>query len=898
MKTLILLLLPITAFAQGLRGTYFQGRGTCPSLPAELKVARLDPAIDFFSNGTMGSNFNTADAGVPVNNFTARWSGTYEALTAGTHSFELEHNDEVMLTIDGTVVLTRPGNRPASTIPVDVVLTAGDHIFELCYAHSTGGARIRLRHMPPGATAYAAIPPAQLFFDPPFRADAGSLDFDTMTPLTYVTNQLQASHGIVFSQMVGTNGFYYSRPRVVAAAPSSSVTAPNVLRNDSWDAVEGQPNSSNTPLRFSFTRAQSHVALAAGTQEESFPSPPAVLRAYNAAGQIIAADRVSQVATSITSRLHLLRGAADITAVTVDFGSVQRDERIDGLKFEAFALAPVVTDVTPPAIEFISPVNGSSVEMAAGFSVVVRVREAQSGIGNVELSTGTSTQVMGYDGTPEEGCMAPTCSRYRTSVTLPNGTHTLTVRASDGAGQIGTASATVGFTGVTQVLVVDEAGLPLSGAEVWVNDQLHPVMTPASGMISIFPPVAVGTQIVARQVTHEHNTYRGNHAQGGGDNWNFRVYRTSVAIGDDGTPGAFRVINSGVVQRLVLRNSNTLVGAHITASMNWHAGVQANNVRDRFLVMSDFLYNATDGQFFIERVDLADQGRDWGNVDMRIYANNSLRANVNWPLGGFLGNNLFSTSYMNLSYYDSGYTYAHEFGHYGLDLNDEYSDDDANTRCSALAEGGDPTFGLGRQRASCMMWDQGGAGKLCSSHAHNPHVRGTRQGDQSCWDHVVSRYAGIGGASFKTPTTRGAVPGNAGVAGPVVAQSGGPLVSMVPVVSSWRPKVVLDLTGGTLCPDFITRLTNPDGTPAVMVPVFVQLSTGGVVPQGLTDAEGKIRVIGAHPVDTVIANGIAASAFTDMRNMPLHSSRMRIGTPGCPPRAEDLQLATPVIARP
>jgi hypothetical protein len=76
MKTLVLLLLPLTAFAQGLRGAYFQGRSTCPSLPADIKVARLDPAIDFFANGTMGSNFNTVDAGVPVNNFTARWSGT------------------------------------------------------------------------------------------------------------------------------------------------------------------------------------------------------------------------------------------------------------------------------------------------------------------------------------------------------------------------------------------------------------------------------------------------------------------------------------------------------------------------------------------------------------------------------------------------------------------------------------------------------------------------------------------------------------------------------------------------------------------------------------------------------------------------------------------------------
>ncbi|MFZ5443861.1 MAG: PA14 domain-containing protein [Myxococcota bacterium] len=906
MKRLALIIfLPLVAQAQGLYGTYFAGRGSCPSLPADLKLARLDPAIDFTASGTTNT-YNTASAGVPVTNFTARWSGTYEALSAGTHRFELEHNDEVMLTIDGTVVLSRPGVRATSAVPVDVVLTAGPHVFELCYVHTTGPSRIRVRHLPPGASAYAAIPPAQLSAEPTFKPAATSMNFDSLAQGTYLTTQLETSHGLRFSQVLGPAGFYYSKPRVVAAAPATTGSTPNVLRNESWDALEAMEISGNSPLRMAFVRAQSHLALEAGVQEQLFPTnPAAVLRGYDASGNIVAADRVAAVATSITSRLHLLRGAADLASVTVDFGDSYRDERLDGLRYEAFALAPIVSDSTPPAIEFISPTEGQMVTGAGGLSVTVRVREATSGLSSVHLETDGSTQLLAYDGTSDPACTPPTCQRYTGSLLLANGSHTLTVRAVDGAGNTGSASVRFGFTGVTVVRVVDEAARAVEGAEVYVDGRLHPLRTPASGELEFYPPLAVGTQLVARRLVHEHNTYRGNHAQGSSDNWNFRVYQTSVGIGNDGAPNVFRVSAPAARQELTVRASNGLVGAHLTASMNWHAGAQVEAVRERFRIMSDFLYNATDGQYFIERVDLFDSGRDWGNVDMRIFASNSLRAFVNWPIGGFLGWNLFGTAYMHLNVDDSGWTYAHEFGHYGLDLRDEYADGDANVRCTFRA--GDPMdasrFSVDRSHTSCMMWNQGAAGKLCSNHGDNPHVRGTRQGDQSCWDHVVERYNGVGGLSLVTPTGRGAIPGNTGVAGPNVPWGGGVRATLQPPVPSWRPNVVTDLRSGELCPEFITRFTNADGSPAVMVPVYLHLASGGAIRQGLTDGDGNIRIFGAHRGDTLVTNGrpeAGADFVTDVGRMDgvTASKPVTTRTGTCPAPAAARPAPTPAVFRP
>jgi hypothetical protein len=120
---------------------------------------------------------------------------------------------------------------------------------------------------------------------------------------------------------------------------------------------------------------------------------------------------------------------------------------------------------------------------------------------------------------------------------------------------------------------------------------------------------------------------------------------------------------------------------------------------------------------------------------------------------------------------------------------------------------------------------------------------------------------------------------------------------MVPAVSSWRPQVVENLAGGSLCPDFIAHFNQADGTPAAMVPVFLQLATGGVVPQGLTDLAGNIRVIGGHTWDSVGSSSSTDAILADLHGRSVRTSSTRVGAP-CPPSAAALPLATPVIARP
>lgn len=840
----LLFLLPATAFAQGFGGDYYQG-GSCAALPTTLVISRIDPSIDF-----QPSNWAWPGGGSP-GAMVGRWSGVYTAPQNGDYVFQLIHDNSASLWVDGTLEVT--GNRGDLMFVHSgtVTLTAGPHVLEVCYANTTGLAQgLQLNYRSPDAVELTPLPSSMVRPDVVPSPSSGFINFDDLDTEMVLGTQLRAQ-GVTFDVTpVDTSGFYRSRPHVEVPV-NGTASAPKLLRNGSWDALEGQEWSNGIPLTIRFTRPMSYVSFSVGTDQRPLdPRPRGVLSAYDSTGSLVASNLLPQVTNTTTAQMRVLRGAADIAFVTLDFGDDIHDERIDSLHFEAFHAATILPDLTAPAIEFVGLVDGQDLLTSNVAPITIRVRENTGSVTTASVRANGVTFPLQPEASTASGCVAPRCTQFTGSVRLANGRQTLTAFATDASSNTGMASLSVNFSSRTLILVTDQAGAAVADAEVWINRRLHPARTDTNGRLTLFPPLATGTRLVARKRVHEQNTYRANHGAGSTQNWNYRVYKTSVKINNDGSQRIHSIADPSQPQRLQVLSDNVLIGAHLTVSLGFDAStVHYNLVKGKIDQMSDTLYNATDGQLFIEQVELMDHARDWDWVDLQVFASNSLRAFVSWPLGNFLGENLFARSRMHLPWTESGLTFAHEFGHYGIELFDEYEDAHPDTHCTRRAvrpveDAG--VFAGGQAGSSCMMDDQGRSQKLCSGHAVNPHVTGTPQGDEPCFSRFARRFA-QSGLTLKTPDSRGAIPA----------------VAILRPVDDWLPRYTI--TGNSdearLCPQPVTvRL------PVGGVPVYLS-SPRGFTRQGLTDATGDIKLIGAHEGDTIHANFSPERGWDDQTHL-------------------------------
>jgi hypothetical protein len=342
----------------------------------------------------------------------------------------------------------------------------------------------------------------------------------------------------------------------------------------------------------------------------------------------------------------------------------------------------------------------------------------------------------------------------------------------------------------SRVHVTNELGANLVGAEVFVNGVRRGV-TDASGILSI-SQLTTGYEIVARKLVKENPSFRLHHAEGSTQDWNYRVYNTSMKVNDDGTTSPFVVTNPLVQQELRLeRGGNTLIGVHLLVTTEWDATLgELLSIRDEKLIpASQYLYNVTDGQFFIEQVELVDNAESWFDADVLVFANLSMRENAIGAVRGFL-NPCLCTG-MRVKRMTGFKVYVHEFGHYGFGLQDEYSYlDDGHARCTAkVTDSSIADFGSNQPRASCMMADRDLANKLCSHRPENPHLGWTLQGGMSCWTQLAMTYADADARarwSIRTPDTRGAIVG-----------------TLPDLLSGWSPRVTIrNNTRANLCEPF------------------------------------------------------------------------------------------------
>lgn len=410
----------------------------------------------------------------------------------------------------------------------------------------------------------------------------------------------------------------------------------------------------------------------------------------------------------------------------------------------------------------------------------------------------------------------------------------------------------------TRIRIVSPAGAGSLGAELFVDGQPYPVRADANGFIVADPPLPFGAELVARALVFESKSDRSAHSQGGSQNWKYRAYITSLPLaydanGDNVHYTPLEVTDPDGAYELHLRRDAAYIGIHLVGSIEWDASpAELGAFNTKMQQASRYLFNATDGQLLLERVDVYDDHHKWDECDFRVYANASLRANVDWPHDGFWRSDdlcCWRSSHMHMSRSNDHPVYDHEFGHYGLLLGDEY-EDDGGDHCAAGVDGSIPEFAANGAKASCMMYNEWNYTKICSKHAANPHQTGTGQGDEDCWSelqrHFTADADGPNGAPrwrIRTPLDRGVIIGR---------------LPGIPV-TAWEAVVEgHDFNNTDLCQPVQFRWASNNGF-ANGASVYSRDASGRWIVQGYTDASGVIKpfqdnvttVAGLHVGDTI-----------------------------------------------
>lgn len=396
------------------------------------------------------------------------------------------------------------------------------------------------------------------------------------------------------------------------------------------------------------------------------------------------------------------------------------------------------------------------------------------------------------------------------------------------------------------VLVVDENGDSLEGAKVYRNGVFSDT-TPADGFLAI-PDLQAGDTLAATWLVTEVGTSKGHHNQDSTQDWGYRVYLTSVPIDNQGNPGLHTVTDLNATQVLTAAQSNALVGFNIVVSVEWDASAAyLNDLHQGFQNASDYLYDATDGQMFFERVTIYDDRGHWADADYWIQATNQLRASASVEGWSTLDGHAFfgRATYGGGTWEGRGFhTYIHEFGHYGLGLYDSYfyydaNGDKQNSACTSAAVLTNTT----PQVNATVMYAQHSTTEFAMQGVvglWSPQCAQTRQWQvhgESDWETMVEYYGDTEVPTrwqFVTPADRGGV-----VAGP----------GNIPV-TEWMTSTVSDASTDTCFVDPTYRITR-GGVPITDTNVFL-LKTDYTIYQGKTDTAGEITVLGASNGDVLL----------------------------------------------
>lgn len=402
------------------------------------------------------------------------------------------------------------------------------------------------------------------------------------------------------------------------------------------------------------------------------------------------------------------------------------------------------------------------------------------------------------------------------------------------------------------VLVVDEEGIPVSGAEVYLFHTLWDE-TDSNGMVHI-PSLDNGDRLAARSLVYEAPSNKDDHGLGSTQNWAYRVYITSVDIPVSGAPERQTVADATQLQTLVVKKSNTLIGFNIRATVEWDAdALYLSKLEEAFSYASSNLYDASDGQMLFESVNITDNNLHMTSADFQFRASNK-----QWPrahVGGILKD---GTRHAYLGRYFNGHssnqgdwpleagyrTLIHEFGHYGLGLRDSYYyfDEDENKLDAFCTSEEIRTNETEETNATLMDYAYNatefsllGFAGLWSSACENTN-QFIKQG-KSDWQAILDRYQDTQSPPrwlIKTPAVHGAV-----LAGP----------NSTPVASWRKVETSFDATTG-VCESPVELYFELFGEPAADIEVVLR-KTDRDIAQGKTNGNGEITILGASEGDLI-----------------------------------------------
>jgi len=406
-----------------------------------------------------------------------------------------------------------------------------------------------------------------------------------------------------------------------------------------------------------------------------------------------------------------------------------------------------------------------------------------------------------------------------------------------------------------KIVVKDEGGNPVSGAQVFRNGLLAGT-TEADGTLTV-EDLAMGDELVARQLVTEVPTSKNNHSQDSSQNWGYRVYITSLDIPTGGEPAPLVVSDPAAEQTLVIRKDNTLIGFNIVASTEWDATMAyLAELQEGFENASHYLYDASDGQMLFERVTIYDDNQNMGDADYQVRASNQEwpRANVNGLLSSdnlhvFLGRYFDGASANQGSWAnDNGYrTQIHEFGHYGLGLYDSYFYYDKGEKkdghCTSAAIRWNTTPNIN----ATLMDYQYNTTEFAMRNVSGLWSTDCERTDQwkrngaSDWETIVAAYENNSTPAqweLKTPAAHNGV-----VAGP----------TSIPVVGWTTVEVGHDANTGVCDPPPTYVIEHLWGSPATGADVVLR-GNDRDIRQGKTDEQGEITILGAANGDRIVVN--------------------------------------------
>ena len=269
-----------------------------------------------------------------------------------------------------------------------------------------------------------------------------------------------------------------------------------------------------------------------------------------------------------------------------------------------------------------------------------------------------------------------------------------------------------------------------------------------------------GDQIKLEKLVYTEYAVKTGHSQMG--NKMYDVYLNNMKYDGVGNPHYYSLTDDNT-QTIFMDHS--CIHRFLVFSVEWEAKrAYMDTVASWSRLMSNFLWDVTDGQLYVERVDIFDNYQRWYQADMRFYANNLVWPNsavngvysidsrgdqVRMPrrwLGNTDGtrnwsarNDWFTYDDRSLQLFMSS-TMAHELGHYMFSFYDEYVWVDTN-KAKLLPAGYNMGF-MQYQYQNAPDWSS----EMSDPDRYsNPNYRYTAQwayNGSDCWTQFRNKYQG------------------------------------------------------------------------------------------------------------------------------------------------------------